>query len=394
MGTVLEITLVGPDAATNRARMEPLFAEAARLEALLSSWDPQSDLSRLNGAAGAGPRRVDPEVAALVERALRYTALTRGTFDVTIGPLVRLWRDAEARDVPPTPAQLTHARHRVGPDQLRVHGDGRVELVNPGASVDLGGIAKGYALDRMLPLLRERGVEGALLNFGQSSTWAIGTPPGGAGWRLLVRGPGESFLGVITLRDRALSISGSLGQWVEIGGRRYGHVFDPRTGEPLGRRRQSLVVAPDATTAEALSKALLILGETAGIALVDAQEGCEGLLVDAEGGFWETPGRRSASSRRPQARLRGLRSPIHDPRLRVPHLLRRSPARGRRAQGRRGDLHLLRSPVPPDRQPEEPGVRGGRGLLVRLPRSAAPRGMGRHRPIDSGRNSPSSCDFH
>ena len=127
-------------------------------------------------------------------------------------------------------------------------------LAHEGVSVDLGGIAKGWALDRMLPLLRERGIERALLDFGQSSVWALGAPPGAAGWRLLARGPDEGALGVLTLVDQALSVSGSLGQWVEIGGRRYGHVLDPRSGLALERRRQALVVAPNATLAEALSK--------------------------------------------------------------------------------------------------------------------------------------------
>ena len=130
----------------------------------------------------------------------------------------------------------------------------RAALAHEGVSVDLGGIAKGWALDRMLPLLRERGIERALLDFGQSSVWALGAPPGAAGWRLLARGPDEGALGVLTLSDQALSVSGSLGQWVEIGGRRYGHVLDPRSGLPLERRRQALVVAPNAALAEALSQ--------------------------------------------------------------------------------------------------------------------------------------------
>ena len=157
-------------------------------------------------------------------------------------------------------------------------------------SIDLGGIAKGYALDRMLPALRDAGITSALLSFGQSSAWAFGVPPGAPGWRLLARGPDGGFSGILTLRDAALSVSGSLGQWSEIEGRRYGHVLDPRSGEPLTRRREALVVAPNATLAEALSKALLVLGEREGIALIEAQHGCEALLLDAEGGAWSTSG--------------------------------------------------------------------------------------------------------
>jgi thiamine biosynthesis lipoprotein len=137
----------------------------------------------------------------------------------------------------------------------------------------------------------------ALLSFGQSSMRAVGAPPGARGWRILLRrpdvadGPRESaFAGVLTLRDRSLSVSGSLGQWVEIAGRRYGHVIDPRSGRPLERRLVSAVVAPDATLAEALSKALLVLGEDEGMALLDGLPEVEGWLADADGRQWSTRG--------------------------------------------------------------------------------------------------------
>jgi thiamine biosynthesis lipoprotein len=307
MGTVLEATLVARDAQAGRAALDELFAVAERLDSLLNVWDPESEASRLNRAAGRGPQRVSPELAAIVADSLAYARLTRGSFDPGVRPLVELWTRAAERDAPPTAEELAAARARVGAQHVRVTAGGEVELLREGVSLDFGGVAKGWALERMLPGLRARGVEAALLVFGQSSTWALGAPPGERGWRLLARGPDEGFLGVLTLRDRALSVSGSLGQWFEIGGRRYGHVLDPRSGQPLLRRRQALVVAPDAALAEALSKALLVLGEDEGIALVHAQPGCAALLVDADGGRWETPGWAEAVSFEPapDERLKG-----------------------------------------------------------------------------------------
>jgi thiamine biosynthesis lipoprotein len=293
MGTVLEITLHALSAEQGREALEELFAIAARLDAALTLYDPGSDLSRLNAAAGRGPIAVAPELERILTDAVAYARLTRGSFDVTVGPLVRLWREAGETGIAPTAAALAQARARVGAAQIAV-GEGRAALAHEGVSVDLGGLAKGWALDQMLPRLRARGIEHALLDFGQSSTWALGAPPGAPGWRLLARAPDGGGLGVLTLSGQALSVSGSLGQFVEIGGRRYGHVLDPRSGLPLERRRQALVVAPNAALAEALSKALLILGETEGIALVAAQPGCEGLLADAEGDRWQTPGWREA----------------------------------------------------------------------------------------------------
>jgi thiamine biosynthesis lipoprotein len=290
MGTILEITVNGVDARAAPTLLEELFALGARLDTQMTVFDSESQISRLNRAAGAGPQPVDPAVAELLGRSVQYSRLTRGTFDVTVGPLVQLWIDSAVAGAPPSPAELARTRARVGADAIRVHPDGRVELTREGVAVDLGGIAKGFALDRMLPVLRERQVESALLVFGQSSTLAVGAPPDAEGWRLLVRGPEADALGVVTLKDRALSISSSFGHWIEMGGRRYGHVIDPRTGRPLTRLLQALVVAPDATLAEALSKALLILSPEEGVALVASQSGCEGMLVDAAGRAWKTPG--------------------------------------------------------------------------------------------------------
>jgi thiamine biosynthesis lipoprotein len=157
-------------------------------------------------------------------------------------------------------------------------------------AIDFGGIGKGYALDRLAALLRAQGVTNAMLDFGQSSIWALGTPPDAQGWRLLVQQPNGRHAGIITLHDQALSLSASLGQSFVANGQRYGHVIDPRTGEPLRRDLLACVIAPSAAQAEALSKALLILGESEGIALLQRLAGVEGFLVAASGQHWMTKG--------------------------------------------------------------------------------------------------------
>lgn len=289
MGTLFELTLHGRDVKTLVALRDALFADAEALDAILSRYRPDSDVSSVNAAAGGAPVAVDAETAELLRRSIDYGALTRGSFDITVGPLVALWIEAAERDRRPSKERLARRAARVDARRIRVGEDDRVAL-DAGMSIDLGGIAKGFALDRMRPRLQSAGVTSALLSFGQSSAWAIGAPPGLEGWRLLARAPDGGFAGILTLRDDALSVSGSLGQWTEIEGRRYGHVLDPRTGEPLVRRREALVVTPDATRAEALSKALLVLGEGAGIALIESIPDCEALLLDAGGSAWETSG--------------------------------------------------------------------------------------------------------
>lgn len=298
MGTVLEATLHVPDAARGRELLEAVFTEASRLEALFSRHDPQSELVALNARAGKGVVAVSPLLASIVARALGETLRTGGAFDPTVAPLVALWTDAARRDRLPTADELERARARVGPGRVREETGGIA--LEAGSSLDLGGIGKGFALDRLVAQLRVVQVERALLSFGQSSIWALGAPPNLPGWRLLVRALEGGVAGFVTLRDQALSVSASLGQGSTIEGRRFGHVVDPRSGWPLSENRQALVIAPDATLAEVLSTALLVLGEVEGMALVEARPGCEGFLQDASGRSWETSGFRRRARFVPQ----------------------------------------------------------------------------------------------
>jgi len=290
MGTVLEVTLCATDAAQGRGAMDTLFAAAARLDTLLTIFSPESPVSRLNARAGRGAAVVPPEVAEILSLSRSYWQSTNRTFDVTVGPLMALWRRAAVTRALPSAAAVQRARTRVGSDKLKLLPHHRVALTRPGMALDLGGIGKGYALDRLADLLRRRGPARALLDFGQSSIWALGTPPDAEGWRLLVQRPDGGAVGIVTLRDQALSVSGSLGQTFVVNGDRYGHVIDPRTGAPLRRDLLACVIAQSATQAEALSKALLILGEHEGIALLRRFPGVEGLLVEAGGRRWMTPG--------------------------------------------------------------------------------------------------------
>jgi thiamine biosynthesis lipoprotein len=300
MGTVLEIRLPDASPARGRPLLESLFARAEALDAELSSFRPESALSRLNRAAGGGWHPVPPDLARLLELSLRYSAETRGSFDVTVAPLVALWTTAAERGELPDAASLAHAREQVGARKLRVGAAGA--SLAPGAAVDLGGIAKGYATDALARELRARGVERALLDFGGSSLHALGAPPGERGWRVLVRDAAGGFAGVATLRDQALSVSGSFGQSRTIPGRRFGHVIDPRSAWPLERAALAAVVSGSGARAEALSKALLVLGPREGIALVESRADAEGLLVLEDGSRHQTRGFGAAVAFEPMRR--------------------------------------------------------------------------------------------
>ncbi len=292
MGTVLQLTLCGTDPDQTRRTSDSLFQTAARLDRLLTTYAPDSPVSRLNATAGQGAMPVPAEVMDALSLSVRYWELTRGTFDITVGPLMALWKRASGL---PSPDTVRHTLSRVGSHRIVLSPQGTVALAQ-NMALDLGGIGKGFALDRMVALLKERRVGRALLNFGHSSQWAVGRPPDAPGWRLLVRLPDGTLTGIATLRDQALSVSGSLGQSVALGDRRYGHVIDPRTGQPIQRDLLACVVAPSAAQAEALSKALLILGESEGTALLERLSGVEGLLLETNGRRWETKGWRQSVS--------------------------------------------------------------------------------------------------
>jgi thiamine biosynthesis lipoprotein len=283
MGTVLEITVAGDPAV-----LEELFDLAAELDTRFTVY-AESPVVELNRRAGAGPVPVPPEVTAILRDSIAFSRLTGGAFDVTVGPLVELWTDAARRNRLPAAGELAAARARVGSDKIRLDRD-TAELGAPGMALNLGGVAKGWALDRMAERLRARGVTSALLDFGGSSQLAIGAPEGEPGFRLLLHGARDDYAGTLLLRDRALSVSGSLGQWSEIAGRRYGHVIDPRSGEPLTVARQAAVVATSAALAEALSKALLVLGPERGLALIASQPGALAVLIEADGSRIASPG--------------------------------------------------------------------------------------------------------
>lgn len=287
MGTVLEITLCGTDSTRARRTSEKLFRTATYLDALLSTYSTDSPISRVNTAAGHKPIPVPDEVMDALSLSVHYWKLTGGTFDITVGPLMALWNNTKEL---PSAERLQQTLARIGSEKVALSAQGTVSLANEDMALDLGGIGKGFALDRMVRVLKEQQVEHALLDFGNSSQRALGTPPNEDGWQLLIRLPDGTSSGLITLRDQALSVSGSLGQSFTIGGHQYGHVIDPRSGQPVQRDLLACVIAPSAAQAEALSKALLILGETDGLALLERLPDVEGLLIEADKNQSETTG--------------------------------------------------------------------------------------------------------
>ena len=300
MGTVFQATLCRAEPAAQPQRQmdavwQEVFAAARRFDELFTTYAPHSPLSHVNAQAGRGLRAVPAEVSDILRLSQRYADLTDGAFDITVRPLLGLWRQAATTHTRPTAEAIRHTLRFIGSHKLHFAAPHRVGLPARGMALDLGGIGKGYALDRIARQLHAQRLTNALLNFGQSSLWALGRPPDGEGWRLLLRQPNGEIVGVATFSDQAISISGSLGQSMQVEGRRYGHIIDPRTGRPVQRDLLACVVASSAAQAEALSTALLILGEDEGLALIERLDGVEGFLHEAPGTHWMTTGWQRAS---------------------------------------------------------------------------------------------------
>ncbi len=263
MGTPVEITVGGTSEACRRAVSEA-FSEIARIESLLSVYRPDSEISQFNRS----PDRIVPlsaEVREVLAQALRFAEISDGAFDPTLGPLIRLWGfgpDGIDRpggmEHPPDPSDIAAARQRVGFPKLRLRDDG-VERLTEGMEIDLGGIGKGYAIDRAVRVLQSAGIARGMVHCGSTTrVW------GEEAWNISVRHPRDpdAVIGSLPLRNAALSTSGDYERYFIRDGRRYSHLIDPRSGYPTRAAISATVVTEDALSADALSTATLIRGES------------------------------------------------------------------------------------------------------------------------------------
>lgn len=269
MATRFEIVLHGANAVSLRAAGEEALDEIEQLEAHLSLYRPTSDIAHINARAAVEPVRVEPSLFQLLQQARRLWEESQGVFDITIAPLMRCWGFMGGSGHLADPAAVALARQRVGMDKVMLNAEEfTVQFTVPGMMLDLGSIGKGYALERAALLLRDAGITSALLHGGTSTACAIGAPPDADAWQIAVDWPRleappgapPTLLARIPLRDEALSVSAVWGKSFAADGCVYGHVMDPRTGEPAEGALMAAVVLPSATETDAFSTALLTLG--------------------------------------------------------------------------------------------------------------------------------------
>jgi thiamine biosynthesis lipoprotein len=289
MGTRFRIILYAPNEGAARKAATDAFARIASLNAIMSDYDPTSELMRLCSKAGGPPLPVSAELFFVLSKAQEVSRQSGGAFDVTVGPVVKLWRLARRKRKLPDPEKLAAARALVGWQNVRLDSDKRtVQLLKPGMQLDLGGIAKGYAADEALTVLKKHGIERGLVAAGGDIA-VSGPPPGADGWRIAIATlPGEKDPGRLILHHAAVSTSGDAEQFVEIDGKRYSHIVDPRTGIGLVGRMSATVVARRGIDADSLTKVVAVLGPEKGIPIIESHEGVSTRMVRRKGDEFET----------------------------------------------------------------------------------------------------------
>lgn len=302
MGTLLVITAWGR-APADTARLLPLV-HAARdsvrlVDSLMSIYRPSSELSRVNAAAGGAPVRVSPQLLHVLLRARLYWRLSGGAFDPTIGPLVRAWGFHGERGRIPPARELDSLRALVDFGAVEIDSmAGTVRLPRPGMRLDLGGIAKGYALDLARAALRAPEVRGGMVDLG-GNVLVFGRPPHGERWRLGIRHPrGDgALIGTVELDSGAIATSGDYEHFYIIDGVRYAHLIDPRTGAPARGVIAASAIGPTGEWSDGLSATLYLVGARRGLALADSLPGVAAVYVLDRGGRAIEPGDLRISTR-------------------------------------------------------------------------------------------------
>ncbi|NQT18567.1 MAG: FAD:protein FMN transferase [Planctomycetes bacterium] len=284
MGTFVTITLWASSEEEANNACTAAFAKIDRVDSLMSTYRADSEISKVNRVAGAEPVPLSDEMLEVLELSAKYSELSGGAFDVTVAPLMKLWKTAERNGAIPDAAALEAALEPVGYRNITLDSQARtVRFAKPLTKLDLGGIAKGYAVDLALAELAGRGITAGLVNAGGDIA-TLGGPPETGAWRIGIQKPdrrNERLPDVVHLTTGAVATSGDYERFVEIGGRRFSHIKDPRTGMPVEKIYSVTVIAPNATAADALATACSVLGPAHGIKLAARLDDVEVMYIIA-----------------------------------------------------------------------------------------------------------------
>ncbi len=282
MGTAIRVELWSGDRASAESAMRAVMDVMHHVDETMSPYKPESELSRINREAASHPVSVSQEMFDLLSRSLDFSRLSEGAFDITFASAGHLYDYRQG--IRPSESDLARACKAIGYKNLVLdRATHSVRFACPGVRIDLGGFAKGYAVDAGAALLKSRGIANAIVTAGGDSHILgdrLGRP-----WTIGIRDPRRAgeLVAVLPLKDVAVSTSGDYERYFEEGGVRYHHVLDPRTGKSPSSVRSVTIVAPDGLTSEGLSKMVFVLGVQKGMQLIETQKDVDAVVVDADG---------------------------------------------------------------------------------------------------------------
>jgi thiamine biosynthesis lipoprotein len=290
MGSRFDITIVAKDSLSSERYIDTVIAEVSRIENLISDWKADSQVSAVNANAGIRPVKVDREVFELTERALHFSAITNGSFDISFASMDRIWKfDGSMQEMPSAEA-IRRSVEKVGYQNIILDKEKcTVFLKNAGMKIGFGALGEGYAADRCREMMLAKGIKAGIVNgSGDMSTW--GKQPDGRDWTIGITNPFDDnrILAVLPLKKGAVVTSGSYEKFVEFNGKRYAHIINPKTGYPATGLCSVTVFGPSAEQANGFSTSLMVLGKEAGLRLINQYPQLSCIMISDNGEFYSS----------------------------------------------------------------------------------------------------------
>ncbi|NQV33205.1 MAG: FAD:protein FMN transferase [Phycisphaeraceae bacterium] len=291
MGTFTSISVVAPNETEAQAGIKAALDVQRKIDRLMSYQRADSELSRINAQAGGHPVVITPETMAVLVEARRISQITDGAFDISVAPLIDLWQQAAEANIPPTPAQIAEAKAKVDYTQIILDPNAlTVSLAKPGMKLDLGGIAKGYAIDLSIQALKAHGAVGAMVDIGGDICCFGRRATGKSGWRIALQDPrtaneptADQYRLILDFTDRAVATSGHYYRFELVGSERISHIIDTHQGTGASRLASVTILAPTAVVADGLATAVSVMGHEKGLALMESLPDIEAIVIDADG---------------------------------------------------------------------------------------------------------------